>query len=643
LLDSLLQEILFMMPVVQDWLSNPLLTVSQMFSGGAEPDWHDNLKTFFKERVGEEGSMANIPSINEMDSQDMREGQLVKFRCMVQDMFDPEFFMSQYRVKSLVDGSIKTVTGRYRDTLACGPREEVVDDESSNSMDMTEDRLSFYCVSIPGSAAWLAAKQKTEVQREALLEQHGSKNSPGNSLKRGLEDSDADSGMETEDIPTESTALEEKEIFKKPKNADNSKEKAEPAAGLKSLPNPLNLPLGESHGKAAVVKMYDLAEGEVKLNDLLELVGILSLDPALSTLGQEEDESMGGRGTFPSLPPPSLVPRLHVLCFSKLSLCTPPPSVSPLPQQLAETRGELLSVLSQCLLGDSLAAEYTLLHLLSRLYLRRDVLVLGKFALNLHNVTNREDWPRRLATVLSLFTSHHHFLPLSRAALDSRPFTPVKDFEANRLVTGVLQLPAGMHLTIDETVMTDGDLGSQGLKNLTALGNLITWQKVDYDLFTPLEFPCEVSCLVLSEGRSMLPSDFQVLLQPQESHSNIEGVFRGVGQYLTPSLLTRLREYISHCKHINYTLTDEVMKRVQDDFVQLRQQEGGLTVEEFHNLLVLARLQSISQGHDSMEPKDWEAAKDMERQRKQRASSLPQRPGSLAANGMPLHLNAGEA
>merc|ERR1719348_1194933 len=81
----------------------------------------------------------------------------------------------------------------------------------------------------------------------------------------------------------------------------------------------------------------------------------------------------------------------------------------------------------------------------------------------------------------------------------------------------------------------------------------------------------------------------------------------------------------------------------EEDFVVLRQQEGGFTVEEFHRLLVLARLQSLSQGRASMEGCDWEAAKAMEISRKQRAESLPQRPGSNFANGMAMHLNPGEA
>ena len=74
----------------------------------------------------------------------------------------------------------------------------------------------------------------------------------------------------------------------------------------------------------------------------------------------------------------------------------------------------------------------------------------------------------------------------------------------------------------------------QGLANLTALGNVITWQRAEYDFkFQKLEYDTDVPCLVLSEGRytifmilsgvlnntvyfvrSMLPSDLQLMLKP---------------------------------------------------------------------------------------------------------------------------------
>ena len=82
----------------------------------------------------------------------------------------------------------------------------------------------------------------------------------------------------------------------------------------------LNLPIPNSRAKAAIVKLYDLpSSSEIKLTDMLELVGVVSLDPALAHLaGQEEEEMMGG-STAPHLPPPSLVPRLHVVSYTKLS------------------------------------------------------------------------------------------------------------------------------------------------------------------------------------------------------------------------------------------------------------------------------------------------------------------------------------
>ena len=52
-------------------------------------------------------------------------------------------------------------------------------------------------------------------------------------------------------------------------------------------------------------------------------------------------------------------------------------------ERVAQSRELLLSLLTPSLLGDRLAAELTLLHLLSSVYGRTDMLALGKFSLNL--------------------------------------------------------------------------------------------------------------------------------------------------------------------------------------------------------------------------------------------------------------------
>jgi len=444
--------------------------------------------------------------------------------------------------------------------------------------------------------------------------------------------------LEDEEMETEMEVAEGEVEPKKAKAEDGKPAPPQDSAGGKPVTKSklgINLPLPNPNGKAAIIKLYDIAEGDIKLNDMIEVVGIVSLDPSMASGEEEED----GFSSLPSLPPPSLVPRLHVLTHRVLPHPNPLP-LEPSPDPNA-TRQELLAILTECLLGDKLAAEYLLAHLVSSVYLRKDVLVLGKFSLNLHNMTPHDNLPRRLATILSLLTSASHFLPLSREHLDKASFLPKKDFEANRLVSGMLQLAKGTHLIIDETAMTDGQLTAQGLANLTALGNVITWQRAEYDFkFQKLEYDTDVPCLVLSEGRSMLPSDLQLMLKPdcKASVDVITEKYSGVGSYLTAALLTKLRTFLTQCRQATFNLTEDMMKAVQGDFVAMRQAAGGITVEDFHTLLVLARLVAKGHGRSSLLEEDWEKAKAMEVERRARVATLPPRPGSTFANGVPMHL-----
>lgn len=82
-------------------------------------------------------------------------------------------------------------------------------------------------------------------------------------------------------------------------------------------------------GLPCLVKMYDAKEGQLKLNDTAEFVGILAYDP----LPPPEDSSADANGGIPDpfrglesfarkLPPPSLVPRLHCICEDSILRAT---------------------------------------------------------------------------------------------------------------------------------------------------------------------------------------------------------------------------------------------------------------------------------------------------------------------------------
>ena len=270
-------------------------------------------------------------------------------------MFDPEYYLSQYEVKDLSTGTTRTVSGRYRDMAQCGPREELV---SSSAECQTSERLGFYCVSIPGESPWVLDSYRSQSAGAPGAAGGGTRQQQQqNPLKRShengaaadvdMDDVDAEKRSKTDSAPNgqnvrhtngryKSTiryAIIKYSVSRLPRNVKTFCTRVSKKYLLdylkhllfvellssftsvclfflsRSTGSSLNLPIPSQSGRAAVVKMYEVEDGAVKLNDVLDMVGIVSLDP---TVGASGDLSAA------NLPPPSLVPRIHVLHFKKL-------------------------------------------------------------------------------------------------------------------------------------------------------------------------------------------------------------------------------------------------------------------------------------------------------------------------------------
>ena len=63
---------------------------------------------------------------------------------------------------------------------------------------------------------------------------------------------------------------------------------------------------------------------------------------------------------------------------------------------------------------------------------------------------------------------------------------------------------------------------------------------------------------------------------------------------------------------------------------------------ELFNQYFLTISVSLSNGRSTLTPGDWEDAKRMEKERRERSATLPARPGAHMANGMNVHLNKPE-
>lgn len=60
-----------------------------------------------------------IPSLNAIALDDLRDGQLVRFRGMIQDMYNPEYYFQEYEVLNKQTGNRKIKSGMYNDSAIC--------------------------------------------------------------------------------------------------------------------------------------------------------------------------------------------------------------------------------------------------------------------------------------------------------------------------------------------------------------------------------------------------------------------------------------------------------------------------------------------------------------------------------------------
>lgn len=57
-----------------------------------------------------------IPLINSNASHNLPDNSLVRFRGMVQDMHNPEFYFEQFEIFNTATNEVKNKSGKYRDT-----------------------------------------------------------------------------------------------------------------------------------------------------------------------------------------------------------------------------------------------------------------------------------------------------------------------------------------------------------------------------------------------------------------------------------------------------------------------------------------------------------------------------------------------
>ncbi|XP_018821915.1 mini-chromosome maintenance complex-binding protein isoform X1 [Juglans regia] len=590
-----------------DLVANPLGAVRSTFekaaaSSGFDPNGKDwGVLDLFRHFLFDQGRLSQVPILNGETIRWIQPKTLVRFRAMVQDMLGNEFYVGAYQ-----DGSVWR-TNKFRDVS------QFPLGDSSPHTQVWERRL-LYCVPVPGQNSWTEPSSESVVnqckdfipqQREKrrrmddeaiddmnmLVSDNGFQVSP--SVKKVKEDGCPSTSSQTQDSLSEGYCSNTSMV-----------------TGI------------DKDFLSCLVKIYDSPESDLKLNDVFEFIGILTLDSELNEDKDDHDEPDNGfcDDVMVHLPPNKgfmlQVPRLHCLIHRKLAapdFLRGSPMMEPKPHFVREMREVLLRHLTVVLGNDGIAAHFMLLHLLSRVHTRVDTVAVGKLSLNLTCFSKESAalFGSRLSLALKTLLPFTHCIPLTLEYLNSVSLAPKKDYETNRLKTGVLQLAEGSHIIIDETQLEAGTLNSVGMENARLLRNLMELQRVEYDFkYYKMEMAADVQLLIFSEAKSnILPADIVMPFQPSSV---------GSSEVVTAEALEAWRWYLATVKSLPHSIESEMQKVVENDLVAARQADRSIGSHDFNRWLTMGRLMSLSFGETCLSLEHWQMVKELERLRRER-------------------------
>ncbi|XP_013110369.2 mini-chromosome maintenance complex-binding protein [Stomoxys calcitrans] len=575
---------------------------------------------------------STIPLLNYTPLHQLKDCSIVRFRGMIQDMLDPEIYLQSYEVKNSEDSKKSRIQpGKYRDCLVVGSGEEVNYYAESNEQG---ERRVLFVVSIPGINDWARCYEESlnknnipQTSELQSLEASCSKKRPVAEEEMDVESTENSTINNTVD----SYKRQRVEAEESSANVASSSKQA-PCLGADYL---LNSPIPDRPSKACMVKVYTDFESYT-LNTLIDVVGFLSVDPSLDASTMEVDYDNANELQAQN-PPPSLIPRLHAIAVLKLPHANPLLDIRLGSVQANEeldnmsilsVQKDLRMLLTLCLFNDDLAAEYLLSHLISTVYSRCELQSIGKFALNICNLPKDivADYTKQLYGILEQILPVSHYLAMTLDTMNIATFVPKKDYETNKLVSGLLQLAPHTHLVLDETCMQQGKLETNGVLAIQSIANLINNQQIKCNFqYYDIDYNVDIPVLILSEGRSMLPSDISLPLKTDtESRDLIKETLKAANHYLSQnSRLEQFRRYLTKAKTSAFALNPDDTEMIQNDFVEMRKSDSVTSADDLHSLLVLSRLLAIARGKEVLDKESWELAKEMEVKRRHRLAALP--------------------
>ncbi|KAJ2812637.1 hypothetical protein H4S07_001263, partial [Coemansia furcata] len=551
-------------------------TTTTMDDGPRSREFNQVVQDHFQGLLSKPGTFEKIPVFGYSGNSLAKSkcGSLVRFRCMVQDpSYGEELHLSVAQLVNSATGETKQVFSHYTD--ADHVLEEGWEVDFNSPSNVFTERDVAYCVSIPGQSEWAQLGSPAAALEGAL----GSLNIGAQSTGEG----------------SELTLVDEKKY-----------------------------PLRGCEHSAALVKFHSPVRAP-KVANFVDVVGIYELGHSTKEQGGND---AGAQGRWPCI---------HAIYFSDITADTLVPD---LPQPGAGEhigrRNLALTHLCTVLGGDDLAAQYLLLHLLSKTVAVQDVKV-GKFSLNLIGfpLSSKDQAPtetfalsspatRWISGMLVQLVPRCVDIPFELKTVNSSTFLP--NAESGDLQAGVLQLAEDTEIICDETCLHEGTLDERGLRNLQALQSVILDQTVTYVYpYQPINMPTNLRVLVLSNGKSILENDCDLYLSDTAAAflAGIHDESAASFMPLDPMHTEQIRQYLELARHMEFSVPTEVSDAISDEYAALRREahekgEKMMTQAELSLIVTVARLISISKGEPELSSASWKEAVALETRRGER-------------------------
>lgn len=472
--------------------------------------------------------------------------------------------------------------------------------------------LPLYCIPIPGEVEWVkninSGSESVSFSNEFPSKQKSKK-------KRSYNESSYESNEETVDIIMPSHDSKKKIPIEF--NYNSNKEH--------NTLRDSNFPITGMKGSPCIIKIYgDYESCMFKVNDIYNFIGVYYLKKSdnidYNNINDDQIEEISSIDT----------PIIHCLYMEKLGEGHPMVPLNKevfnsefisFKQSIPHIRNKLTKLLEFCL-GDSLAAEYAIFNMISRVHSRlSDHTPLGTLPLNISNI-NDPNYILNVKTLISNLVPKLHFIELNLNNMNKNNYVPYKNYTQGRLISGELQLSAGTQLIIDETTLEQCEFTGNAYKNIMGIKSLIDTQLVPYDFeFHTIEFFTDIPVLILSNGRSIFNNSCQIPLISHYSLTFHEALQKVEGT--STNILHDFRKYLGYIRSLEFKEGNEsITDYLSNEFIMLRQDNPNLTSELFGHWLNLSKLVALSFGEVELGNDIWERTKNLEKERLSRLGAL---------------------